>query len=172
MSRRSSYPSPLLFKPQPSAKPIPGCLGISVVIVSLLVCLWLTITSGMGTALLTNTPVISVPIANPFTNTHLVTEGHATPSTAYTVLGKPSLSAAFIDRVLDHAQSPARETGMALYALSLLYGIDDAYALAFFQHESRFGTTGIARVTLSLGNIRCSAGYQCVKGLLTVALFD
>jgi hypothetical protein len=126
----------------------------------------------MGTALLTNAPVLSVPIANPFTNTHLVTVTHAAPSTAYTVLGKPSLSAAFIDRVLDHAQSPARGTGMALYALSMLYGIDDAYALAFFQHESQFGTTGMARVTLSLGNIRCSAGYQCVKGLLTVALFE
>jgi hypothetical protein len=78
--------------------------------------------------------------------------------------GKPTLSAAFIDKVLSGANSKAAGTGQALYDLSVKYGIDDAYALAFFQHESTFGTGGVARATLSLGNIRCSEGYTCIEG--------
>src|SRR6266568_3221143 len=78
--------------------------------------------------------------------------------------GKPTLSAAFVDKVLSVASSKAAGTGQALYDLRVKYGIDDAYALAFFQHESTFGTGGVARATLSLGNIRCSEGYQCIEG--------
>ena len=55
-------------------------------------------------------------------------------------------------------------TGQALYDLSRRYGIADEYALAFFQYESAFGTTGVAQVTRSLGNIRCSQGYHCIAG--------
>lgn len=83
---------------------------------------------------------------------------------SYDVRGRPSLSPAFINRVLAAAHSPAQGTGQALYDLSARYGIDDAYALAFFQHESAFGTTGVARLTRSLGNIRCSPGYACMQG--------
>jgi hypothetical protein len=80
------------------------------------------------------------------------------------VRGTPTLTADFVDRVLAAAHSPAQGTGQALYDLSRQYGIDDAYALAFFEHESQFGTTGMARATHSLGNIRCSTGYQCING--------
>jgi len=83
---------------------------------------------------------------------------------ANSVEGKPTLSAAFVDKVLAAASSKAAGTGQALYDLSVKYGIDDAYALAFFEHESTFGTGGVARATLSLGNIRCSEGYQCIEG--------
>ncbi|HEX6484904.1 MAG TPA: glucosaminidase domain-containing protein [Ktedonobacteraceae bacterium] len=80
------------------------------------------------------------------------------------VRGIPTLSANFVNRVLVAAHSPAQGTGPALYDLSQHYGIDDAYALAFFEHESQFGTTGMAQRTHSLGNIRCSTGYQCTSG--------
>src|SRR5207302_7792607 len=80
------------------------------------------------------------------------------------VLGRSSLSASFINQVLAAYHSPAAGTGQALYDLSLRYGIADEYALAFFWHESSFGTTGVARVTRSLGNIRCSWGYPCIDG--------
>jgi Mannosyl-glycoprotein endo-beta-N-acetylglucosaminidase len=80
------------------------------------------------------------------------------------VLGRPSLSASFVNQVLSAYHSPAAGTGQALYDLSLRYGIADEYALAFFLHESAFGTTGVARVTRSLGNIRCSDGYRCIAG--------
>jgi len=80
------------------------------------------------------------------------------------VEGKPTVEASFIDRVLEASGSRAAGTGQALYQDALQYGIDDAYALAFFLHESMFGTTGVARATLSLGNIRCTPGYTCIQG--------
>jgi Mannosyl-glycoprotein endo-beta-N-acetylglucosaminidase len=42
--------------------------------------------------------------------------------------------------------------------------IDPVYALAFFMHESRFGTTGVATVTHSLGNIRATTGFAQYEG--------
>src|SRR5947209_7224458 len=45
------------------------------------------------------------------------------------VIGSPSLSAAFVDRVLSSYQSPAVGLGAALYADSQTFHIDDAYAL-------------------------------------------
>jgi len=81
------------------------------------------------------------------------------------VRGRPSLSAAFINRVLSFSHSPAAGLGQAMYADSLHFGIDDVFALAFFLHESSFGTTGVARVTHSLGNIICTPGWpRCVEG--------
>ena len=87
-----------------------------------------------------------------------------TPSQDYTVVGKPSISADFINRVLDHYHSPANGKGQALYDYGLQYGIDPAYALAFFMHESTFGTRGMARITHSLGNIRATAGHPQYQG--------
>jgi len=80
------------------------------------------------------------------------------------VIGGPSLSAAFIDRVLATYGSPAVGLGRALVADSQRFHIDDVYALAFFLHESSFGTAGVARVTRSLGNIICSGYPTCFQG--------
>jgi hypothetical protein len=78
------------------------------------------------------------------------------------VLGGPSLSASFMDEVLAHYHSPAAGTGEALYEDSVRYGIDDAFAMAFFWHESNFGVNGEATATHSLGNLRCISGAACV----------
>lgn len=83
------------------------------------------------------------------------------PSGNYSILGKPTMSADFINQILAQANSPAAGKGKALYDLGVKYGIDPVYALAFFQHESSFGTAGVARLTLSLGNMRCMNGYAC-----------
>jgi hypothetical protein len=80
----------------------------------------------------------------------------------YSVLGKPTITADFINRVLAAYHSPAAGKGQALYDLGVQYGIDPAFALAFFQHESTFGTQGEARTTLSLGNLRCIPDHPCV----------
>jgi hypothetical protein len=85
-------------------------------------------------------------------------------STNGAVTGAPSLSPAFLNQVLALAHSPAQGTGQALYDLSRHYQIDDAYALAFFKAESQYGTTGTARVTRSLGNIRCAGYSSCING--------
>jgi hypothetical protein len=82
----------------------------------------------------------------------------------YTVVGKPSINAEFINRVLALYDSPAAGKGQALYDDGVKYGIDPVYALAFFMHESRFGTTGVATVTHSLGNIRATTGHAQYEG--------
>ena len=85
-------------------------------------------------------------------------------SETYSVLGQPTISADFINKVLDYYHSPAASKGQALYDDGVKYGIDPVYALAFFMHESSFGTTGVATTTRSLGNIRVSEGYQQYNG--------
>ncbi len=84
------------------------------------------------------------------------------PEQASSVLGPPSVSAAFINRVLSAYHSPAAGLGQALYNDGVRTGIDPVYALAFFMHESSFGTTGEARKTLALGNERCIPDRLCV----------
>ncbi len=80
----------------------------------------------------------------------------------YPVVGKPTISAAFINRVLAAYHSPAAGLGQQMYDLGVKYGIDPVYALAFFMHESLFGTTGEARKTQSLGNERCLPDRPCL----------
>lgn len=82
----------------------------------------------------------------------------------YSVIGPPSLSVAQIETVLRQYGSPAVGQGSKLYDLGVRYGIDPAYALAFFVHESGCGTKGVARFTSSLGNIRCTEGFECYEG--------
>jgi len=82
----------------------------------------------------------------------------------YAVVRRPTITAAQINSVLCRAGSPACGTGNALYSLGVRYGIDPAYALAFFQKESTFGKYGVARSNLGLGNIRCTPGYRCRYG--------
>ncbi len=45
------------------------------------------------------------------------------------------------------------------------YGIDPAFALAFFLHESTLGTQGTATFTHSLGNLRCIKNAACVNNI-------
>ncbi len=80
------------------------------------------------------------------------------------VLGPPTISAAKIDQVLATYNSPAVGKGQAMYDLGIKYGIDPAYCLAFFIHESTAGTKGVATVTKSIGNIRVTPGYQDYQG--------
>ena len=85
------------------------------------------------------------------------------PTSGTSVLGRPSLSAHFLDQVLSAAGSPAAGTGQGLYDLSMQYQIDDAYALAVFQKESSFGSSGAGFENHALGNIVC-AGYPTCNG--------
>lgn len=94
------------------------------------------------------------------------------PATGSSVVGSPSLSAAKIDQILSNAGSPAVGTGQTFYNDSVQYGIDDAYALAFFHHESGFGTNGAATQTLSMGNINCTSGYSCIGRFRAYSSWD
>ncbi|MDQ6643585.1 MAG: glucosaminidase domain-containing protein, partial [Chloroflexota bacterium] len=90
----------------------------------------------------------------------------------YSVVGKPSLSVDFMNKVLAYYHSPAAGKAQMLYDDGIKYGLDPAYALAFFMHESSFGTTGVARVTLSLSNMRCVPEYRCLQENGGYAIFD
>jgi len=81
----------------------------------------------------------------------------------YSVVGPNSLSVGFMNQVLAYYHSPAAGKAQALYDEGVKYGLDSAYALAFFMHESSFGTTGVARVTLSLSNMRCVPQFPCLN---------
>lgn len=83
---------------------------------------------------------------------------------SYEVTAPPSLSVQQIERVLQQYRSPAAGKGQAIYDLGVRYGIDPAYALAFFVHESSCGTKGVARFTHSLGNIRWTEGFDNYEG--------
>jgi len=76
--------------------------------------------------------------------------------------GKPTISVATIARVLHAYGSPAAGDAQALYDLGVRYHVDPAFALAFFVQESACGTTGVARLTHSLGNIRYTSSQSPV----------
>jgi hypothetical protein len=88
----------------------------------------------------------------------------AVGTSPYDVVGPPSISVEQIERVLRKYGSPAAGQGKLLHDLGVRYGIDPAYALAFFVHESGCGTKGVARFTKSLGNIRWTEGYDNYSG--------
>jgi hypothetical protein len=85
------------------------------------------------------------------------------PPGEMSVLGKPTISVHTITNILHAYGSPAVQDAQALYDLGVRYHIDPAFALAFFVQESACGTTGIARVTRSLGNIRYTPSGSPVR---------
>ncbi|HMO55857.1 MAG TPA: glucosaminidase domain-containing protein [Roseiflexaceae bacterium] len=102
----------------------------------------------------------SVPVSAPI----------SIPTGEHSVLGAPTISADAINAVLADYGSPAHGTGQIWIDLGRQYGIDPAYALAFFIHESSAGTNpGWAGLkpdgssTHNVGNIIC-AGYPTCYG--------
>lgn len=94
----------------------------------------------------------------------------ARPAGDYTLKGPPSLTPQQIDRILASYGSPAAGTGEEWYRLGLERGIDPAFAVAFFIHESGAGSNpawaGIKAgggTTHNVGNIIC-AGYATCYG--------
>jgi hypothetical protein len=92
------------------------------------------------------------------------------PNGEHSVLGAPTISAEDVEAVLRNYHSPAAGTGQAWIEMGQKYGIDPAYALAFFVHESTAGTNaGWAGLkpgggsTHNIGNIIC-AGYATCFG--------
>jgi hypothetical protein len=123
----------------------------------LAVILLLVLTGGMHT-----TPANGKPLVITQVN---VTAPPGRASNPYQVTGKPSISAHFIDTILCTWHSPTCGKGQKLYDLGVQYGIDPVFALAFFLNESSFGTAGMARATLALGNERCIDDRPCVNAL-------
>lgn len=113
----------------------------------------------------TQAPVIDTSAAPaPSQQTQPAVAAQPASDGAYSIVGSPSISVAQIEAVLQQYGSPAAGLGQHLYDLGVQYGIDPAYALAFFVHESGCGTKGVARSTHSLGNIRWTEGWDNFEG--------
>ncbi len=80
------------------------------------------------------------------------------------VVGPPSITVGKIHAILRAYDSPVVPEAAAFHDLGVQYGIDPAYALAFFVVESRAGTRGIAQETRSIGNIREREGEPAHQG--------
>jgi cell wall-associated NlpC family hydrolase len=83
----------------------------------------------------------------------------------WAVAGPASLDAEAIDAILAANGSPAAGQGAAFAAMGARYGIDPAYALAFFAYESTFGrdpfhTLADGSHSHNIGNITCSPGWR------------
>lgn len=66
----------------------------------------------------------------------------AAQSAGLTFRAAPRISQGSFSRILASAGSPAAPHGDELYTIIKGYGLDPAVALAFFQHESQYCTTG------------------------------
>jgi len=66
----------------------------------------------------------------------------------------PRISRAGFVAVLEEHHSPAAVFGGECYDVVAAYGLDPAVALAFFEHESTFGTKGVAVRSRNWGNLR------------------
>lgn len=96
----------------------------------------------------------------------------AATAESFDVRHTPSITAAKIREVLQSYNSPAAGSAEAMYRLGIEYGIDPAFCLAFFIHESTAGTQGVARVTKSVGNIRVTPGYEDYQGFRKYATWE
>ncbi|MBA3947973.1 MAG: glucosaminidase domain-containing protein [Herpetosiphonaceae bacterium] len=92
----------------------------------------------------------------------------AAPKLGLQVMHEPTITAAQIDAVLAQYHSPAVGQGQVIYDLGKANGIDPAICLAFFIHESSAGSNPAwagwksdGGTTHNIGNIVCTAGYQC-----------
>jgi len=88
------------------------------------------------------------------------------------IMHAPSVSVAAIRAALQAAGSPALDAAYAdhkdaaeyIWDSGRVLGVDPAVVMAIFQHESAFGTRGMARQTQSVGNIRPLPGQPQLNG--------
>ncbi len=92
----------------------------------------------------------------------------ASSSAGMSILGPPTVSPALIDAVLAKYQSPATGSGHIIHTLGVQYGVDPAFLLAFFIHESGAGSNPRwaghkpdGSTTHNVGNIVCTPGWRC-----------
>lgn len=152
----TNYYQPPQYYKSPYRKTRSKSRVLGAIILLILGCFILLLTLGMCTFtwMISRPPTTSSSDDKPF----------VLPSGNYSVVDAPSIRVDFINQVLEQYDSPAQGKGQSLYDYGVKYHIDPAYALAFFMHESSFGTKGVAKKTLSLGNIRAKEGEPEYQG--------
>lgn len=83
---------------------------------------------------------------------------------ALTFRSAPRISSAQFIRVLERFGSPCAPIAAECYTIITESGLDPAVALAFFGHESVFGTRGVAVETLNWGNVRTAVRPERTTG--------
>lgn len=86
------------------------------------------------------------------------------PADGLTIQHAPRISPAIFARVLSDRTSPCAPIAQECYDICIHNSIDPAVALAFFGHESEFGTKGAATLTNSWGNVRKAVDPTRVVG--------
>lgn len=84
---------------------------------------------------------------------------------ALTFRSPPRISQDQFTRVLERFGSPCASLGAECYSIIVSSGLDPAVALAFFAHESTFGTRGVAVETLNWGNVRQAVKPERTTGM-------
>lgn len=79
--------------------------------------------------------------------------------TDFTILAKPRMSEAGFAAVLHAHHSPSAQEAAHCYAAAVAAGVDPTVLLAVFQHESSFGTRGLAVSNRSWGNLRHAGSF-------------
>ncbi len=127
----------------------------------------------------TATGVPSTPVltATPVPPTATLVPPTWTPTNAQilagdSVAGPPTLSAATIDAILAAYGSPAKGLGQEFYDAGVANAIDPAYGLAWFVHESRAGTRGVAPDLCSIGLLRAVPGADAQAGYALYSAWD
>ena len=95
--------------------------------------------------------------------------GVSVPAGEHSVVGAPSITADDVDAVSGAVRLAGPGTGKIWIELGKKYGIDPAYALAFFIHELSAGTNprwdGMkpdGSTTYNIGNISCAGYPRCL----------
>jgi hypothetical protein len=95
----------------------------------------------------------------PVTNNYYQNSNNTTNNNYYgssSITGQPSITPNFINKMLcTYGNLQTCGTEQTLYNGGIQHSIDPVFALAFFWHESNFGTKGEAQYSKSLGNLRC-----------------
>lgn len=87
--------------------------------------------------------------------------------TDLTLIAAPRISASLFGAILARNHSPAAAEAAELALIPDGYGIDRAIALAFFKHESTYGTVGVATHTHGWGNLRPASWQARRSGIYT-----
>lgn len=75
------------------------------------------------------------------------------------VVGSPSLPAAYVETIFQRVGSPMVGTGQAVEDAARAQNIDDAFALAVWWTETNDGAAGVGLVDRNPGSVRGSIGY-------------
>ena len=84
--------------------------------------------------------------------------------TDFKILSRPTISRATFVRILHENDSPAAGSAEQAWANIIAYGVDPAFELAMFLHESSYGRKGAAVSRRNWGNLRRSPYFKSFKG--------